>query len=122
MSWDQISSNWTLEKSRLRTRWDKLTDGDLAFISGDRDRLVDRLCERYGFAREDVERRIDDWQEENSARLKADDAVERASEDSFPASDPPSWTPQTSVRKDPAAVEAAAEGRPAPSPRRKSAR
>ena len=101
VNWKTISNNWNLEKSRLRTRWDKLTNGDLETVNGDRDRLIARLCERYGFTREDADRRVADWQEEIRDRLQADEAVERASEDSFPASDPPSWTPQSSVRKDP---------------------
>lgn len=102
MSWNEISKQWPMEKSRLQGSWDKLTAEDLDAIQGDRSKLADRLCGHYGWEADEANRQIETqigvWDQERSKNAK--DLVERASEDSFPASDPPSFTPQTSVRKD----------------------
>jgi hypothetical protein len=40
----------------------KLTDDDFAKINGERDKLVGRIQERYGYAKEQAEREVDDWE------------------------------------------------------------
>ena len=39
----------------------EFTDDDLDFISGTRDKFVGKLQERYGLAKEDAQRRADEW-------------------------------------------------------------
>jgi uncharacterized protein YjbJ (UPF0337 family) len=61
MNWDQIEGHWMKAKGKLRQQWGKLTDDDLARISGKREELAGRLQERYGYAKEQADREIDDW-------------------------------------------------------------
>ncbi len=61
MNWDQISGKWLQIKGNVRQRWGKLTDDDLEVIAGSKDKFVGRLQERYGIAKEQAEREIDDW-------------------------------------------------------------
>ena len=44
----------------MKTVWRDLTDDDLARIEGDNDRLIGTLQERYGIARDEVERQSKD--------------------------------------------------------------
>ena len=62
MNWDQIEGNWKIVRGNVRERWGKLTDDDLDVIAGKRDQLVGRLQKAYGFAREEAERQVNDFE------------------------------------------------------------
>lgn len=61
MNWEIMKGNWNQWKGRVKEAWGDLTDDDLDRIEGERDQLVGRLQERYGWAKEDAEREIDNW-------------------------------------------------------------
>lgn len=61
MNWQQIQGNWEQIKGRAKTEWGKLTDDDMQSIRGDRDKLVGKIRERYGVAKEEAEKRVDRW-------------------------------------------------------------
>jgi uncharacterized protein YjbJ (UPF0337 family) len=62
MNWDQIEGKWKQVKGSARQKWAKLTDDDLEFIAGNRDQFAGRLQERYGIAKEEAEKQVDEWQ------------------------------------------------------------
>lgn len=62
MNWDQIKGQWKQLKGEAKNQWGALTDDDLARAEGDRDLLVGRIQERYGIAKEEAMRQVDDWQ------------------------------------------------------------
>jgi len=59
MNWDRIEGNWKQLKGKVREEWGDLTDDDYEHIAGKKDRLVGRLQERYGWAKDEAERRAD---------------------------------------------------------------
>jgi uncharacterized protein YjbJ (UPF0337 family) len=61
MNWDQIEGKWKQFQGGVKQQWGKLTDDDLDQIAGARDKFVGKLQERYGLAREEAERRADEW-------------------------------------------------------------
>jgi len=61
MNEDILKGKWDQLKGKLRTKWAKLTDDDVERVGGAKDQLVGRIRERYGFAKEDAEREVDDW-------------------------------------------------------------
>jgi uncharacterized protein YjbJ (UPF0337 family) len=66
MNWEQIEGNWKQFKGSAREQWGKLTDDDLDVIAGKRDKLVGKIQERYGIARETAEKQIEEYR----SRLK----------------------------------------------------
>ena len=63
MNWDQIQGKWKQMTGQAKTRWGKLTDDDLKVIGGERDKLVGRIQERYGIAKDQAQREVDEWNE-----------------------------------------------------------
>jgi len=61
MNWDQVQGKWKQTRGQLREKWGKLTDDDLNMIAGQREQLIGRLQERYGIAKEEAERRADEF-------------------------------------------------------------
>jgi len=68
MNWDRIQGNWKQVVGKAKAQWGKLTDDDLDVVAGRRDQLAGRIQERYGIAKDEVEKQISDWE------LKATDA------------------------------------------------
>ena len=52
---------WKQAKGKIQEKWDKLTEDDLKFIDGRRDRLEGRIQQRYGFSPDHVRKEVDDW-------------------------------------------------------------
>lgn len=61
MNWDQVKGQWNQFKGQVREQWGKLTDDDVAIINGQKDQLVGKLQERYGYAKDRAEREVSDF-------------------------------------------------------------
>ncbi len=61
MNTDQMTGKWKQMKGAAKQQWGKLTDDDLQVIDGKRDVLVGKLQERYGIAKEEAQKKADEW-------------------------------------------------------------
>ena len=61
MNWDQIEGKWKQMKGSVKQKWGKLTDDDLDYIAGSRDKFVGRIQERYGIAKDEAQKQADEW-------------------------------------------------------------
>jgi uncharacterized protein YjbJ (UPF0337 family) len=59
MNADQIKGSWKQLKGKIKQQWGKLTDDDLTVIDGQRDQLLGKLQERYGYTKEQAERELE---------------------------------------------------------------
>jgi uncharacterized protein YjbJ (UPF0337 family) len=61
MNTDVLKGKWLQLKGEVRRQWGKLTDDDLDQIEGNSEKMVGKLQERYGWARNDAEREVNDF-------------------------------------------------------------
>jgi uncharacterized protein YjbJ (UPF0337 family) len=61
MNWDQVEGKWKQASGKVKEKWGKLTDDDIQRIGGKRDQLVGQIQERYGIAKEEAERQVEEF-------------------------------------------------------------
>jgi uncharacterized protein YjbJ (UPF0337 family) len=61
MNWDQIAGQWKQMQGKVKEKFGKLTDDDLKQIAGKRDQFIGKIQERYGLAKEEAQRRVDEF-------------------------------------------------------------
>jgi len=61
MNWDTIKGNWKQMTGEAKSYWGKLTDDDVTEAAGEREKLVGKVQERYGVAKDEAERQVDEF-------------------------------------------------------------
>jgi uncharacterized protein YjbJ (UPF0337 family) len=62
MNWNQIEGNWKQLKGNAMRQWGKLNDDQLEVIAGNREHLIGKVQEVYGYTMIEAEKQIADWQ------------------------------------------------------------
>lgn len=65
MNKDILEGKWKQLSGEIRKKWGELTDDDLDQAMGQKDILVGKLQERYGYTREKAKAELDTWLEKN---------------------------------------------------------
>jgi uncharacterized protein YjbJ (UPF0337 family) len=61
MNWDTIEGSWKQLTGKAKAQWGKITDDEWMTINGRRDEIAGLVQKRYGYAKEEAEREVDDW-------------------------------------------------------------
>ena len=59
MNQDVIEGKWKQIRGEVKKWWGQLTDDDLDTVAGNRDKLIGKLQERYGYAKEKAQEEVD---------------------------------------------------------------
>ena len=61
MNWEQVEGKWKQMKGSVKQQWGELTDNDIDVIAGQKDKLVGKIQERYGLAKDAAEKQADEF-------------------------------------------------------------
>ncbi|NGZ77402.1 hypothetical protein GYN08_19110 [Saccharibacillus sp. VR-M41] len=56
-----IKGRWNQTQHEAKKQWSKLTEEDLDYINGDKDKLIEKVRERYGHDAESAELEYKSW-------------------------------------------------------------
>jgi uncharacterized protein YjbJ (UPF0337 family) len=60
MNRDILTGKWKQIRGRSKEWWGKLTDDDLDVIDGNRDQLIGKLQERYGYSKDQAAQEVNE--------------------------------------------------------------
>lgn len=61
MNEDRVKGQWKQLTGKLKAQWGKLTDDDLTVAEGNSEYLAGKLQERYGIARDEAKRQVEEF-------------------------------------------------------------
>jgi uncharacterized protein YjbJ (UPF0337 family) len=61
MNEDIVKGKWKELKGKVRQQWGKLTNDDVERLKGSHEELVGLLQKRYGYARKEADKEVQDW-------------------------------------------------------------
>ncbi len=65
MNKDIFKGKWKEIKGKLKQQWGDLTDDDITSVEGKYDELVGKLQKRYGYKRDEAEKNVNKFLDEN---------------------------------------------------------
>jgi len=71
MNSDTLKGQWHQVKGEVKNQWGKLTDDDINQIEGQSEKLIGKLQERYGYAKDRAQQEFDNFKQA-SADLDAE--------------------------------------------------
>lgn len=70
MNQDQLQGDWQQIKGKMKQQWGKLTDDDFVVAQGKMEELGGLVQKRYGVAKEDAQKQVDEfWHRHKSESL-----------------------------------------------------
>jgi uncharacterized protein YjbJ (UPF0337 family) len=70
MNSDTLKGKWKELKGVAKERWGRLTDNDLEAVDGQLDQLIGKVQQRYGIARDEAQKQVDEWKETRSGEVE----------------------------------------------------
>jgi uncharacterized protein YjbJ (UPF0337 family) len=67
MNKDILHGQWNELKGSVQKKWGLLTDDEIAKINGDRNKLAGHIQTAYGMARDEAEKEIKEWEDQQPA-------------------------------------------------------
>jgi len=71
MNQDQIQGKFEQIKGKIKEAWGRLSDDDIALYNGKRDQFFGKLQLTYGIAKEDAQKRLDEFEKTSDSNKAA---------------------------------------------------